>query len=252
MARGGWIGDLVENELLAAEAGITLPTVRVEDPEHRPASRRAVAVPRDQRLRTLADDVAPETDPRAPGQLQAEAGRLGHGAGQAAGETGRLQHDEQCLCPSGQGGEPSQPIGDDGGAVRGRETAAGQVQDQEIHRATGEQRATDGQPFVERFGGDDHQPFEADATGDGLDRIEAPGEVQPGHDGARGLGLRGEPQDERGPATGAVTPDRDARRPRQPTRSQDRIERGEPGPDDPLPGIRRWQWVRVRSRRRFG
>jgi hypothetical protein len=63
MARGGWIGDLVEEELVTAEAGITLATVRVEDPEHRSTPRRSVAVPGDQRLRPLADDVAPEPDP---------------------------------------------------------------------------------------------------------------------------------------------------------------------------------------------
>jgi len=252
MARGGWIGDLVEEELVAAETGITLPAVRVEDPEHRPTPRRAVAVPGDQRLRALADDVAPEADPRASGQLQAEAGRSGDGPGQAAGEARRLEHDEQRLRPSGQGGEPSQSIGDDGRAVRGREAAAGQVQDQEIHRPAGEQRTTDGQPFVERFWGDDHQPFEADPPGDGLDRIEAPGEIQPGHDGPRGLSLRGEPQDERGPAAGAITADGDTGRARQPARSQDRVEGGEPGPDDPIAAIRDWQRPRVRARRGFG
>jgi len=90
MARGGWIGDLVEEELVTTEAGVTLPAIRVEDPEGRPAPRRAVPVPGDQRLRALADDVTPEADPRAPSELQPETGRFGDGAGQAAGEAGRL------------------------------------------------------------------------------------------------------------------------------------------------------------------
>jgi hypothetical protein len=240
MARGGWIGDLVEEELVTAETGVALPAVRVEDPEHRPAPRRAVTVPGDQRFGALADDVAPEADPRAPGQLQAEAGRFGDGPGQAAAETGRFQHDEQRLRSSGQGGKTTQPIGDDRRTIRGSETATGQVQDEQVHRATGEERPADGQPLVQRLRGDDHQPFQADAPGDGLDWIEAPGEIQPGHDGARGLGLRGKPQDEGGPAAGAVTADGDARRAGQSTASQDRVESGEPGPDDPL--------VRVRGR----
>jgi hypothetical protein len=256
MARGGWIkvliGDLVEQELVTAETGVTLPAVRVEDPKNRPATRRAIAAPGDQRFRALADDVAPEADPRASGQLQAKAGRFGDGTGQAAGETGWLQHDEQCFCSSGQGGEPTEPIGDDGGAIRGGETAAGQVQDQQVHRSTGKQRPADGQSFVERFGSDDHQPFQADPTGDRFDRIEAPGEIQPGDNGARGLGLRGEPQDEGGPAAGAVTADGNARRTGQPAASQDGIEGGKPGPDDPLVRVRDWQWLWVRSRRRVG
>ena len=59
-------------------------------------------------------------------------------------------------------------------------------------------------------------------------------EVEPGHDRARGLGLGGEPQDERGPAARAVAADRDARRAGQAAGSQDRVERREAGPDDPL------------------
>jgi hypothetical protein len=125
MTRGGWVDDLVEEELLTAEAGVTLPALGVEDPERRPAPRRAVAVPGDQCLGALADDVAPEADPRAPGQLKAEAGGFGDGAGQAAGQTGRFEDDEQCLCSPGQGGEATEPIGDDRGTIRGCQAATG-------------------------------------------------------------------------------------------------------------------------------
>jgi len=252
MARGGWIGDLVEEELVPAEAGVTLPTVRVEDPEHRPAPRRAVAVPGDQRFGALADDVAPEMDPRAPGQLQAEAGRFGDGTGQAAGQTGRLQHDEQRLRSSGQRGETTEPVGDDRRPIRGGKATTGQVEDEQVHRAPGEQCPADGQALFERVGGDDHQPFEANTPGDGLDRVEAPGQIQPGHDGTRGLGFSGEPQDERGPAAGAVPADGDTRRARKPTVSQDGVEGGEPGPNDPLVWVRGSDRPWVRSRCRFG
>ena len=73
--RGGWIGGLIGGEeIVPAEAGVTLTAFRVEDPERRPAPRRAVPVAGDQRLGSLADDVATEPDPRAAGELQAKPG----------------------------------------------------------------------------------------------------------------------------------------------------------------------------------
>ena len=248
MDRGGWIGGLFGGEeVLSMEAGVTLTAFRVEDPERRPASRRAVAIAGDQRLGSLAHDVAAETDPRAAGELQPEPGRSGHGAGQLAGQAGWLEHHEQRLRAPGQGSEAIEPVGHASRPVRGGETAAGQVQDEQVDRAPGQQRAADGQPFVERLGGDDHQPLEPDAAGDGLDRVEAPGEVDPGHDRTGHLGLRGEPVDERGPAARAVAPERDARRARQAAGSQDGIERREASPDDPLVGAGSW----LRPRRGF-
>ena len=89
MDRGGFgkvrVGELIDEEVVAAEAGVALATLRVEDPEGRPPPRRAVSIACDQRLRALADDVAPESNPRAPGKLQSETGRFGDDAGQAAG-----------------------------------------------------------------------------------------------------------------------------------------------------------------------
>jgi len=228
------VGELVDEEVIPAEAGVTLAAVRVQDPERRPSSRRPVAVPGDQCLRALADDVAAETDPRPTCQLQAEAGRFGDGPGQAAGETGRLQYDEQGLRSSGQRGQTAEPVGDDRRPVRGGQAPARQVQDEQVNGAPGEQRATDGQALVDRVGGDDHQPFEADAPGDGLDRVEAARQIEPGHDGTGGLGFSGQPEDERGPPARTVAADRDGRRTRQPAGSQDRVQCREPGPDDPL------------------
>ena len=85
--RGGWIGGLVEEEVVAAKAGVALATLRIQDPEGRPASWRAISIAGDERLRPLADDVAPEPDPRLPGEFQAEPGRLGDGSGQATDRT---------------------------------------------------------------------------------------------------------------------------------------------------------------------
>ena len=78
-----------------AETAVPLATLGVEDPELCSSPRRPVAAAGDERLGPLADDVAAEPDPGPPGQLQAEPGRFGDGTGQATGETGRLQHDEQ-------------------------------------------------------------------------------------------------------------------------------------------------------------
>ncbi len=180
MDRGGWIEGLFGGEeVVSTEAGVTFTAFRVEDPERRPASRRAVAIAGDQRLGSLAHDVATETDPRATGELQPEPGRSGHGARQVAGQAGWLEHHEQRLRAPGQGGEAVEAIGHARRPVRGGETTAGQVQDEQVDRTAGQQRAADGQPFVERLGGDDHQPLEPDAAGDGLDRVEAPRRGRP-------------------------------------------------------------------------
>jgi hypothetical protein len=248
--RGGWIGG---EEVVPAEAGVTFTALRVEDPERRPAPRRAVAVAGHQRLGALADDVPSEPDPCAPSELQAEPGRAGHRARQVAGQTGRLEHHEERLRAPGQGRQPVEPIGQTGRTVRGRQAAGGQVQDEQIDRAPGQQRAADGQRFVERLGSDHHQPLEPDAAGDRLDRVEAPGEVDPGHDGTGRLGLRGQPVGKRGPAARAVTTKRDARRARQAAWAQDGVQFGETGPDDPLVGVRPrrgFERQQARSRRR--
>ena len=256
--RGGWIGGWIGGEeIVPTEAGVTLTAFRVEDPERRAAPRRAVPVADDQRLGSLAHDVAPETDPRVSGELEAEPGGSGHGTRQVAGQAGRLENHEQRLRAPDQGREAVEPVGQARRPVRGGQASAGQVQDEQVDRTPGQQRATDGQPFVERLRGDDHQPLEPDAAGDGFDRVEAPGEVDPGHDGAARLGFRSEPVSECGPAARAIAPEGDARRARQATGSQDGVERREAGPDDPLVGVRSrlgpWcrsgQWRRSRGRR---
>jgi hypothetical protein len=228
-------------EVVAAEAGVSLATLRVEDPEGRPPPRRAVSIACDQRLRPLAHDVASEPDPRPSGEFEAETGRLGDGGRQATRVTGRFEHDEERLRAPGERRQPAEPVDDAGGLVGGRQPATGQVEDEQVDRAPGEQRATDGQTFVERLGGDDHQPVEPDTAGDRLDRVEAARQVEPGHDRAGVLRLGGEPVDERRPAARAVAADRDARVPWQAARPQDGVERSEPGVDDPVVG----GWDRV-------
>jgi hypothetical protein len=69
----------VPEQVVAEEACVARPALRVEDPELGGAPGWAEAVARDGHFRPLADDVATEPDPVAPGQLQAETGRLGDG-----------------------------------------------------------------------------------------------------------------------------------------------------------------------------
>ena len=246
--RGGWIGGLgvvvvgtdrvVVQEVVAPETGVALPTLRIEDPQRRPTPRRAISIARDKRFRPLPDDVATEPDPRPPREFEAETGRLGDGRCQGPGRSpcrsGRLEHDEQRLRAPGEGRQPAKPVGDVGRSIRGGQASAGQVQDEQVHRAPGQQGATDGQALVEGLRRDDDEPLEPDAASDGLDRIETAREIQPGHDRTGSLGLRGKSQDEGRPAARPVAPDRDAGRARQTARAKDRIERREPGGDDAL------------------
>jgi len=102
-----------------SETAVALPSLRVEDPELRPPARRAVAVAGDGHLRSLADDVAPEPNPRSPGELETNAGRLGHGGRQAGSQTRWLEGHEKRLRAAGEGGEAAQPIGDTGGGRAG-------------------------------------------------------------------------------------------------------------------------------------
>ena len=164
-------------------------------------------------------------------------------AGPATG-AGRIEDQQQDLRAPGERGESMEPVGDPARLVGPGQAAAGQVEDEQVDRAAGEQRARDAQPLVEGGRGDDDQPLEPDAARDGLDRVEAARQVQPGDDRALRLRLGGHPQGERGAAARAVAADRDAGRRGQAARTEDRVERGEPGVDDPLAG--------ERHRRRLG
>ena len=170
---GGGV-DGVDQERVVGEARIPFAAIGVEDPQRRLAPRRAVAVVRDERLGALADDVATQADPRPASQLEPDAGRLVDRGREAAGESGRIEDQQQGLGAAGERGESMESIGDPGRLVGLRQATTGQVEDEHVDRATGEQRARDREALVETDRGDDDEPLEADAAGDGLDRIEAP------------------------------------------------------------------------------
>jgi hypothetical protein len=251
---GGLIdgGDRLDEKVVPAEAGVAFATVRVQDPEGRPPPRRAVSVAGDQRLRALADDVPPKTDPRPAGELEAQTAGGRDGAGERPAQPGRLEDDEARFRPTGECRQPSQPVGDVCRPIRGRQPAARQVQHQEIHGSSREERTGDGQPLVERGRGDDDEPFQAHAPGDRLDRVEGACEIEPRDDRTHRLCLRHEPQRQGGPTAGAITPDGDTGGPGEAARTQDRVQAREPRVEDPfLVGPNGWArlepWLVVRE-----
>ena len=248
-----WPG-LVE-KVVAAEAGVALTALCVEDPELRPPARRTMPVAGDGHLRPLADDVAPEPDPRPPGHLEPDAGRLGHGGRQTGGQTRWLEGDEERFRAASEGGEAAQPVGDTGGgrtAVR----SGRQVDDEEIDGPTGEQGCGDRQALIDRVGGQDDEPVEPDAAGNRLDRIEGASQIEPGDDRPVDLGFGCETEGEGCLAGARVAAERDARAAGQTARPEDRVERRKAGPDDPLDapagGQRRFDRRFVRERRLVG
>src|SRR5688572_31817130 len=81
---GGWLGRALRldqlnrprvQEALAAEAGVALAAVGVQDLEGRSAAGWPGPVTGDDHLRSLADHVPAEPDPRSTGQLQPDPGR---------------------------------------------------------------------------------------------------------------------------------------------------------------------------------
>ena len=194
--------------------------------------RRTEAVARDGHLRPLADDVATKPDPRAPGELEPETRRFGDGRRKSVCQPRRLEGHEERLGATSQRGKATKALGDTGGGRAGVRTRW-QVDDEQIHRASREKHAGDGQALVEGLRGQDHEPVQPHAAGDGLDRIKRPGEVEPGHDRAVRLGLGCEPESQRGLAGACIATERDAGAAGQTAWPEDRIESGKPGPDDP-------------------
>jgi hypothetical protein len=232
-----WSGVVAE-EVLVVETAVPLSSLRVEDPELRLPPRWPEPVAGDGHRCPLADDVAPEPNPRSAGELEAEPGRFGDGRHETGGQAGWLEGDEERFRAASKPGEAAKTIRDasrGGAGVRTRR----QVDDEKVDRPTGEQGAGDGQALVERFGGQHDEPVEPDAASNRFNRVEAPGKVEPGDDRAVDLGLRGEAEGKGRLAGAGLAPNGDAGAPRQAAGPEDRIEGREPGSDDPLDGAAR-------------
>jgi hypothetical protein len=111
-----------------------------------------------------------------------------------------------------------------------------QIENEHVDSPAVEQRTGDRQALVEIGRRDDDEPVQADSAGHGLDRIEAPGEIQPRDDRTAGLGLRHGSQGERRLAARAVTTQTDAGGSLQAPAAEDRIERLETGRDRAVRG----------------
>ena len=229
---------LLIEEAFAAKAGVALAAIRVEDPEGRATTRWAGPAAGDHHLRSLADHVPAEPDPRPAGQLEPDAGRLADRTGESAraGGVRRLEHDEADPGPPGQRRQPAESIGEGTpeDRVRALPVALRQVDDQQVDGSTGEQRAGDRQALVGFGRRQDDEPLRLDPPGDDLDGVERGGEVQPGDDRAGSLSRRGESQRERGPAARQVAAQRHAHAPRHTAGAEDGVELGEAGREDPI------------------
>jgi hypothetical protein len=186
----------VAEQVVAEEARVARPALRVEDPELGGAPGWAEAVARDGHFRPLADDVAPEPDPVAPSELQAKAGRLGNGSAQPLPDVHGFQHDEQRPGTSRERGQSSEPVADlhpcHSGIAR-----LGQVDQQQVDGPCREERRRQRERLLEILWREDDEPFGADAPRHRLDRVERPGEVQPRDDESGGLRLGSQAECER-------------------------------------------------------
>ena len=231
--------------MVSAEAGVARASVRVEDPEGGPPAWRTGAIARDEHLRPLADDVAPEPDPRSAAELQSNAGRLTDCGREAVRQACRLEHEQGDAGPSGERRQPAESVLEPGGLAgtpgggrggSGRRAArppVRQVDHEQVHRPTGQQRAGDRQPFIRIGRGHHDEPRRVDAPRDRLDRVERRRQVQPRDDPARRLRLCREPQRERGPPARGIAAHRHAHAPRHAAGTQDRVELHEAGREDP-------------------
>jgi hypothetical protein len=224
------------------EAGVPVATIGVDDPEVGPAPGRTESIAGDEHLDLLSDDIPTEAQPGTAGQLEAQPDRFPERAGHGLGQAGRLEDDEKGAGPTRERGQPMEPVGETGRSSRAtgsrRPGAVGaklgrQVDQEQIDRAPLEERARHREALVDRCRREHHEPFEAHAAGDRLDRIERLREVEVGHDRTALLRLGGEAEGERGLAAGVIAAERDAGQARDATRPEDRVQRGEARRDDP-------------------
>lgn len=243
---GRVIGRPIE-EVVAAEAGVPVAALRVEDPQPGPAARWAPPVASDQRIGLDAHDLAPATDPAAAMELEPEMRTLhDRPARPVASRHGPrigLDDHHQRPGPASDGGEPVDPRRH----RRPTPTTDRQIEDRHVDRPGGEKIAGHGQRLVERGRDEDGQPVHPDATGGRLERIEAAHAIDPADDRAGRLGLRDEAERQRRDA-GRPGPGQDhAPAARHAGRAEDGIEGGEAGPERRLePGDRTGIGIRQR------
>lgn len=232
--------DGLDEEVVAGEAAVARPALGVQEAEGRPPIGRSVAVLRDPDLGPLANDLPPEPDPAASSQLEPEARPFLEGGTERGGGLGRLEDEEERTGAPGKRGEAGDLVGR-AGRGPGRfvrqcwyrlpsvGARPGQVEDEDVHRPRLEKRPCHRQRLLDRSRDEDGEPLEPDAPGDGLDGVEAPGEVDPGDKGPAGLGLGGRPERECRRTARACTAESDGPGARQAAGHEEGIELGEAG-----------------------
>jgi hypothetical protein len=178
--------------------------VRARDPE---------AVLRDGHRRPLSDDVTSNVNPCSAADVEPQARRFGECAGSAGREAGRLEDDQPGAHPARVRWQASED------AVVRRTEPLRKIDDEEVDRASGKQRAGQRESLDGIGGADDEQPLQLDATTHGLERVERAGEIEEGDDRTSGLRLRDPAQRECRLAARPIPADRRARFPRKPARS---------------------------------
>ena len=211
--------------------------------------RRPEMVPGDHHLRPLADDVTTQPDPRPTSKLQSQSDGFPECVRDTLREARRLQHDEQATRQARERGETMEAVRDAGRPVTGRSRPVtgrsrpvgarvlraenrGQIHQEHVHRPALQDRTRDAETFLQRLRRQDHEPLQPDAARNGLNGIEGAGQVQPGDDGAAGLGLRDQAQRQGGLAAGCVSVHGDAGQPGNAARPQDGVQGSETGTDD--------------------
>ena len=249
---GGGLGGLdrhgardgLGEEVVAGEAAVARPALRVEEADGRPPVRRPVVVLRDADLRPLADDLAPEADPTAAPQLEPEPGTLLQDGPERRRNPGGLEDEEERAGATGERDEAGELIGGPGrartAATGGRRRARGgpvprprEIEDEEVDRPRLEERPRHRERLVDGARDEDREPLQAHAAGHRLHGIEAPGEIHPGDEGAAGLGLRHRPQGEGRRAAGSRAAQGDRPDPRETAGREQGVELREAGGDVP-------------------
>ncbi|HYN49150.1 MAG TPA: hypothetical protein VER83_09815, partial [Candidatus Nanopelagicales bacterium] len=104
LRRHGWGGggDGLGEEVVAGEAAVARPALRVEEADGRPPVRRPVVVLRDTDLRPLAHDLVAEANPATAPQLEPEPGTLVEGGPERRGNPGGLEDEEERAGATGE------------------------------------------------------------------------------------------------------------------------------------------------------
>jgi hypothetical protein len=123
-------GIPVVEEVVAEEAPVAGPALRVEDPELRAPPRRSGPFLLHHHLRPLAHDLTTEADPRAAAEAQAQPRCLRERADGPRREARRLEEDEERARPACDRGEAEEALRE---PVPGRRRAIREVHEEDVH-----------------------------------------------------------------------------------------------------------------------